>query len=140
MNAKGRPSLKAMLSEPDPVLMHAVYDGFTIKMVERYGYRAAFLSGAALSESRLGLPDVGLMGVVAGRARRGAVLAVVVVVVAVVLVTIVRRRSGGRAGRKSPRFRLLVSSGRSKLSGTSRPFYQGRLTCERRCGWNGAHC
>jgi 2-methylisocitrate lyase-like PEP mutase family enzyme len=63
MNAKGRPSLKAMLSEPDPVLMHAVYDGFTIKMVERYGYRAAFLSGAALSESRLGLPDVGLMGV-----------------------------------------------------------------------------
>ena len=63
MNAKSRPSLKAMLSEADPVLMHAVYDGFTIKMVERYGYRAAFLSGAALSESRLGLPDVGLMGV-----------------------------------------------------------------------------
>jgi 2-methylisocitrate lyase-like PEP mutase family enzyme len=63
MNAEGRPSLKAMLSERDPVLLHAVYDGFTVKMVERYGYRAAFLSGAALSESRLGLPDVGLMGV-----------------------------------------------------------------------------
>ena len=63
MKTQGRPSLKAMLSEPDPVLMHAVYDGFSIKMVERYGYRAAFLSGAALSESRLGLPDVGLMGV-----------------------------------------------------------------------------
>ena len=42
-------------------MLHAVYDGFTVRMVERFGYRAAFLSGAALSESRLGFPDVGLM-------------------------------------------------------------------------------
>jgi len=45
------------------LLLHAVYDGFTVRMVERFGYPAAFLSGAALSESRLGFPDVGLMRV-----------------------------------------------------------------------------
>ena len=55
-------SLKDLLAKPDLLLLHAVYDGFTVRMVERFGYPAAFLSGAALSESRLGRPDVGLMG------------------------------------------------------------------------------
>jgi 2-methylisocitrate lyase-like PEP mutase family enzyme len=56
-----RPNLKALLAGPKPLLLHAVYDGFSVRMVERFGYQAAFLSGAALSESRLGFPDVGLM-------------------------------------------------------------------------------
>jgi len=58
-----RKSLKALLAGPEPLLLHAVYDGFTVRMIERFGYPAAFLSGAALSESRLGFPDVGLMRV-----------------------------------------------------------------------------
>lgn len=45
------------------MLLHAVYDGFSTRMVESFGYPAAFLSGAALSESRIGFPDVGLMRV-----------------------------------------------------------------------------
>ena len=61
MPDRTRPNLKKLLAGPEPVLLHAVYDGFTVRMVERFGYRAAFLSGAALSESRLGFPDVGLM-------------------------------------------------------------------------------
>lgn len=56
-----RPDLKSLLNGPDPLLLHAVYDGFTTRMIEKFGYPAAFLSGAALSESRLGFPDVGLM-------------------------------------------------------------------------------
>ena len=63
MQQQKRKTLKALLAEPDVVLLHAVYDGFTVRMVERFGYPAAFLSGAALSESRLGFPDVGLMRV-----------------------------------------------------------------------------
>lgn len=63
MQQQKRTSLKSLLAEPDVLLLHAVYDGFTVRMVERFGYRAAFLSGAALSESRLGFPDVGLMRV-----------------------------------------------------------------------------
>ena len=59
---ENRKSLKRLLTEHEILLLHAVYDGFTVRMVERFGYPAAFLSGAALSESRLGRPDVGLMG------------------------------------------------------------------------------
>jgi 2-methylisocitrate lyase-like PEP mutase family enzyme len=58
-----RESFKALLAGPEPVLLHSIYDGFTARMVERFGYPAAFLSGAALSESRIGYPDVGLMRV-----------------------------------------------------------------------------
>lgn len=63
MGRETRVSLKTLLAEPEPLLLHAIYDGFTARMVERFGYRAAFLSGAALSESRLGFPDVGLLRV-----------------------------------------------------------------------------
>lgn len=54
--------LKKLIHDPDPLLLHAVYDGFTVRLLEKYGYQAAFISGAALSESNLGQPDVGLMG------------------------------------------------------------------------------
>ncbi|MGH8617586.1 MAG: isocitrate lyase/PEP mutase family protein [Burkholderiales bacterium] len=54
--------LKALINAPELLMLHAVYDGFTVRLVEKFGYQAGFLSGAALSESNLGLPDVGLMG------------------------------------------------------------------------------
>jgi 2-methylisocitrate lyase-like PEP mutase family enzyme len=37
------------------------WDGFTALMIERTGYEAAFLSGAALSMAKLGRPDIGLV-------------------------------------------------------------------------------
>lgn len=61
-----RRSLKSLIGEAGPLILHAIYDGFTARLVERFGYSAAFLSGAALSESRLGWPDVGLMGMEEG--------------------------------------------------------------------------
>ena len=63
MQPQKRANLKKLLRGPEPLLLHAVYDGFSVRMVERFGYPAAFLSGAALSESRLGFPDVGLLRV-----------------------------------------------------------------------------
>jgi 2-methylisocitrate lyase-like PEP mutase family enzyme len=63
LQRRARPSLKSPLAQPEPLLMHAVYDGCTVRMVERFGYPEALLSGAALSESRLGYSDVGLMRV-----------------------------------------------------------------------------
>ena len=44
------------------VLMPGVYDGFSLRLVEEAGFEAAIISGAGLAESRLGWPDVGLVG------------------------------------------------------------------------------
>lgn len=43
------------------VVSPGVYDGFTVRLVEKMGFEAANTSGAALSNSRLGLPDVGIL-------------------------------------------------------------------------------
>ena len=42
--------------------MPGVYDGFSLRLAERYGFKAAVIGGASVSESRLGWADVGLMG------------------------------------------------------------------------------
>ena len=42
--------------------MPGVFDGFSNRIVAQGGFKAAFVTGAGLSESRLGLPDVGIMG------------------------------------------------------------------------------
>lgn len=44
------------------MVMPGVYDGFSARLVERLGFKAAAISGAGLSESRLGWADVGVMG------------------------------------------------------------------------------
>jgi 2-methylisocitrate lyase-like PEP mutase family enzyme len=54
--------LRRLIGSPEIVIMPGVYDGFSARLVERRGYSAAFISGAGLSESKLGQPDVGLMG------------------------------------------------------------------------------
>jgi 2-methylisocitrate lyase-like PEP mutase family enzyme len=38
-----------------------VYDGYSVRMVEKMGFEAANTSGAGLSNTRLGLPDVGIL-------------------------------------------------------------------------------
>ena len=39
-----------------------VFDGFSLRLVEQMGYKTAAISGAGLSESKLGWADVGIMG------------------------------------------------------------------------------
>ena len=58
MNAAAR--LRELLARPGPVVAPGVYDCISAKMVERAGFDAAFVSGAAVTASVLGYPDVGL--------------------------------------------------------------------------------
>ena len=54
--------LKELIGAPGILVMPGVFDGFSARLVESRGFTAALVSGAGLSESRLGQPDVGLMG------------------------------------------------------------------------------
>lgn len=57
-----RESLRSMLTSGDILVMPSVYDCFSAKLVEAAGFKCASISGAGVSESHLGVPDVGVMG------------------------------------------------------------------------------
>src|SRR5580700_11001105 len=54
--------LRTLIYAPDILLMPGVFDGFSTRLAELVGFKAAFITGAGVSESRWGWPDVGLMG------------------------------------------------------------------------------
>lgn len=54
--------LQQAIQSSDITIMLAVFDGFSARLVEYLGYDVAFVTGSGLSESRLGQPDVGIMG------------------------------------------------------------------------------
>src|SRR6266513_2339456 len=54
--------LRALIDAPDILVLPGVFDGFSTRLVSKSGYTAAFITGSGVSESRLGQPDVGLMG------------------------------------------------------------------------------
>jgi 2-methylisocitrate lyase-like PEP mutase family enzyme len=54
--------LKALIEAPEILVLPGVFDGFSTRLVEQAGYAAAFITGSGVSESRLGQPDVGFMG------------------------------------------------------------------------------
>lgn len=56
------PTLKDLIEDPRILVLPGVFDGLSARLVQSYGYKAAFVTGAGLSESRLGVPDIGLMG------------------------------------------------------------------------------
>jgi 2-methylisocitrate lyase-like PEP mutase family enzyme len=53
--------LRALLAEPDFVVMPAVWDGLSAKLAAKAGFRTAFLSGSCVAASRLGGPDLDLV-------------------------------------------------------------------------------
>ena len=55
-------ALKALIAAPEILVTPGVYDGFSARLVEKMGFKTATISGAGTSESRLGWPDRGLMG------------------------------------------------------------------------------
>lgn len=61
MKSKGR-QLKELLHSPKILIAPGVYDGFSARLVEKMGFRTASVSGAGVSESRIGWPDRGIMG------------------------------------------------------------------------------
>lgn len=54
--------LRRLIAAPEILVMPGVFDGFSTRLVSQAGYPAAFITGSGVSESRLGQPDVGLMG------------------------------------------------------------------------------
>jgi 2-methylisocitrate lyase-like PEP mutase family enzyme len=54
--------LRALIEAPEILVLPGVFDGFSTRLVSKLGYIAAFITGSGVSESRLGQPDVGLMG------------------------------------------------------------------------------
>ncbi len=59
MSAASR--LKSLLAHSDILVMPCCYDALTAKLIERAGFQLTFMSGFAVSASRLGLPDTGLI-------------------------------------------------------------------------------
>jgi 2-methylisocitrate lyase-like PEP mutase family enzyme len=55
-------SLSARLSRPPIVIAPGVYDALTALIAERAGFDALYISGAGIAYSRLGRPDIGLVG------------------------------------------------------------------------------
>ena len=53
---------RALLEGPDILVTPGVYDGFSARLVESLGFKAAAITGAGVSEARLGWPDVGILG------------------------------------------------------------------------------
>ncbi|MEM7722590.1 MAG: isocitrate lyase/PEP mutase family protein [Pseudomonadota bacterium] len=53
--------VRALLAKGDLVMMPCCYDGISASLIEQAGFDLTFLSGFAVSVSRIGAPDVGLM-------------------------------------------------------------------------------
>ena len=60
MISKGR-QFKALVQAPEILIQPGVYDGYSARLIERAGFRAASISGAGVSESRMGWADRGVM-------------------------------------------------------------------------------
>lgn len=61
MNSK-RKKLRELIEAPEILVSPGVFDGFSARLVEEAGFKSATISGAGLSESRLGWADMGIMG------------------------------------------------------------------------------
>ena len=53
--------LRSLLAEPGLLVVPSCFDALSAKLIERAGFALAFMSGFAVSASRLGLPDTGLI-------------------------------------------------------------------------------
>ena len=53
--------LRTLLADPGALVLPGCYDALTARLIERAGYRGAFMGGFAVSAVRLGAPDTGLI-------------------------------------------------------------------------------
>ena len=66
-------NLRAALAGPDIVVAPGCYDALTAFLAESAGFTAAYLSGASIAYTRLGRPDIGLLGMGEVAATLGAI-------------------------------------------------------------------
>ncbi|MGE0802359.1 MAG: oxaloacetate decarboxylase [Lautropia sp.] len=62
MNSSPGKRLRELIADPKITVMPGVFDGYSARLVKKYGFPCAFLTGGGISETRLGQADVGLMG------------------------------------------------------------------------------
>lgn len=60
MESKTR-QLRRLIESKEILIMPGVFDGYSMRLTEKAGYSAAFITGGGLSESRLGWADMGVM-------------------------------------------------------------------------------
>ena len=60
MASKGR-QFKELINAPQILVQPGVFDGYTVRLVERMGFKVGAISGAGVSESRMGWVDRGVM-------------------------------------------------------------------------------
>jgi 2-methylisocitrate lyase-like PEP mutase family enzyme len=53
--------MRAMLDSGKIIVSPGVFDGYSARLIERMGFQSAAVSGAGLSNSRLSLPDIGIL-------------------------------------------------------------------------------
>lgn len=58
----GASKFRAFLTSGEFIVSPGVYDGYSIRLVEAMGFKTACTSGAAISNSLLGIADIGVMG------------------------------------------------------------------------------
>ena len=61
MSSKGK-QLKELIHAPKILITPGVYDGFSARLVQKSGFQSGTISGAGVSESKLGWADRGIMG------------------------------------------------------------------------------
>ena len=61
MNRSAADKLRALLDQPGILTMPCCYDALSAKLIEQAGFALTFMSGFAVSASRLGQPDTGLI-------------------------------------------------------------------------------
>ncbi len=60
MTMRASARLRELLNGPDIVVAPGAYDGFSARLVEAAGFKAAYMTGAGTAASHLGQPDLGL--------------------------------------------------------------------------------
>ena len=53
---------RKLLTDPKILILPQIYDGYSARLVEQAGFRAAFIGGSGISEAYMGWADVGIMG------------------------------------------------------------------------------
>ncbi len=67
-----RRALRRMLAEPEVLVLPGAYDALSATLVQRSGFRGAYMTGAGVSMALIGFPDLGFttMTEMAGQAAR----------------------------------------------------------------------
>jgi 2-methylisocitrate lyase-like PEP mutase family enzyme len=56
-----RAAFRSLVEGPDILVLPGVFNGYSVRLVEAAGYKAASISGAGVSENALGWPDRGIL-------------------------------------------------------------------------------